>query len=79
MNKSVEVLYAPEIEGMSSALLQDQVEKLQEETLTMQARLAEAYELLEDFSCLEDSEDLEEMLQRVRTFLENKPFSLSLY
>jgi len=73
MPKSVEMLPLQEIEAMSTFLLQDQVETLQEENWRIEAQLEESYSILEDLIALDSLEEVEEIILRARRLLEEKP------
>ncbi len=73
MPKSVEMLPLQEIEAMSTFLLQDQVERLQEENWRIEAQLEESYSILEDLTALDSLEEIEEIIGRARRLLEEKP------
>lgn len=74
MTNSVEIFPLEELDCSSNTFLQEHVEKLQEDNVALEGRLEEAYNLLEEVASIQDIEDLEEVLQQVRNFLEEKPF-----
>jgi len=75
MSKSVEILHVQEIDGMSVSLLQDHIDTLQEANWDLEAQLEEARNILEELCAMPDLEDIEEVLFRAKSFLEQCPFS----
>ncbi len=75
MSKHVEILHVQEIDGMSTSLLQDQVDRLQEVNWDLESQLEEACNILEELCAMTDLEDIEDILSRAKTFLEQGLFT----
>lgn len=76
MSKNVEILHVQEIDGMSTSLLQDHIENLQESNWDLESQLEEARSILEDLCSMSDVEDVEEIISRAKLFLEEKLFEV---